>query len=252
MIQTIWRQRSPFNDQTPIKRKYLIFGPKRHAPAGCGPIALAQILTYMNDVRYTFNGRLIDYDRLQNFCTLNNTGNINGVEGEMAAYFLSSLGRSLGTRYSYSFGLTLPISVKHFLERYGYRDVRRTFNPQERKRNVLDALDGGCPVFIASGSRLISFHSWVIDGYRKSVQITKKTDTTTGKVVSSSRGKEALYVHCNYGWHGACNGYYTYDVFDTSAGAKEFANEAERYISEGTQDSGRYHILTNVITFHKR
>ena len=41
-----WHQRSPFNDLYPKKRKYIIFGTKRNAPAGCFPLAIAKILTH--------------------------------------------------------------------------------------------------------------------------------------------------------------------------------------------------------------
>lgn len=252
MIQTIWHQESPFNNLMPSRRKFWVVGPKKKAPAGCGPIALAQILTYMNDVSYSFNGRPINYDLLQGFCTLSNTNTSDPIARDEAAYLLCALGLRLHTVYGYDFGLTLPINVKRFLRDYGYKDVKRTFDANDRKTEILKSMDRGCPVFITSGSRLFSFHSWVIDGYRKEVRVSKTTKTDTGEVLSETRDQETLYVHCNYGWFGGCNGFYTYDVFDTRAGAKEFANEKEKYVSKSLQGKSDYHILTNVITFDRR
>lgn len=252
MIQTIWHQESPFNDLMPHRRKFWLVGPKKKAPAGCGPIALAQILTYMNDVSYSFNGRPINYNRLQGFCTLSNTNTSDPTASYEAAYLLYALGQRLNTVYGYDFGLTLPIYVKRFLRDYGYKDVKRTFDANDRRTEVLKSLDRGCPVFITSGSRWTSFHSWVIDGYRKEVLISKTTKTDTGEVLSETRDQETLYVHCNYGWFGGCNGFYTYDVFDTRAGAKEFTSEKEKYMSKSLQGKSDYHILTNVITFDRR
>lgn len=252
MIQTIWHQESPFNDLMPRRRKFWVVGPKKKAPAGCGSIALAQILTYMNDVAYSFNGRPINYNRLQGFCTLSNTNTSDPTASYEAAYLLYALGQRLHTVYGYDFGLTLPLNVKRFLRDYGYKDVKRTFDANDRRTEVLKSLDRGCPVFITSGSRWTSFHSWVIDGYRKEALVSKTTKTDTGEVISETRDQETLYVHCNYGWFGGCNGFYTYDVFDTRAGAKEFTSEKEKYMSKSLQGKSDYHILTNVITFDRR
>ena len=44
-------------------------------------------------------------------------------------------------------------------------------------------------------------HAWVVDGY---------IDYVTGW-----RSEEHLYLHCNWGWNGNCNGYFLDGVFNT-------------------------------------
>lgn len=213
----------------------------------------------MNDRALWLNGVQIDYPLLQGFCTIDDIpGQVlyDEKSSKMAAYFLGGLGDALGTVYGYSFGLTLPIMVKDFLKWNGYSDVKRSFDPETRKREVIKALDRGCPVFITSGSSITSFHSWVIDGYRKGRTVINTINSETKEVVSSQDTGEVLFVHCNYGWHGACNGFYTYDVFDTRAGAKEYSEAEEEYQKNRNANgsgtgNGNYHILTNVITFDR-
>ena len=48
-------------------------------------------------------------------------------------------------------------------------------------------------------------HAWVADGCRYCIDINTKT-------------KRDIYLHCDWGWYGSCNGYFTGDVFATSAG----------------------------------
>lgn len=52
-------------------------------------------------------------------------------------------------------------------------------------------------------SGVISGHAWVIDGY-----IKRKNVSSTGSVLNNQ-----TLVHCNWGWHGDCNGYFTSGVF---------------------------------------
>lgn len=72
---------------------------------------------------------------------------------------------------------------------------------------VINSLDKGCPVFISAISKVINGHAWVIDGY-----IKRDKKTSSGNIVKSQ-----TLVHCNWGWNGRCNGYFTSGVFKTSS-----------------------------------
>ena len=70
---------------------------------------------------------------------------------------------------------------------------------------VLNSLDNGCPVFMSAIAAVVSGHAWVIDGY-----IMRDYVSSNGVV-----DKSQTLVHCNWGWHGVCNGYFTSGIFKT-------------------------------------
>jgi hypothetical protein len=81
-------------------------------------------------------------------------------------------------------------------------------------------LNNDNPVFVAAISGIVSGHAWVVDGYIDRSRTIRKVKTSTGAVVSSTVENEVL-VHCNWGWHGTCNGYYVSGIFNTKNAPKE-------------------------------
>ena len=63
LLTTAWHQDAPFNNHTPI-----ING--EHAPAGCVPIAIAQVVNY----HQRLDGENIAWDRLQKGACLTEEG----------------------------------------------------------------------------------------------------------------------------------------------------------------------------------
>lgn len=63
-------------------------------------------------------------------------------------------------------------------------------------------------------------HVWVVDGFRylsRRIQIVKYPYTNPDKVeIIESHIENTAYNHINWGWNGMDNGYFLYDVFDTS------------------------------------
>ncbi len=85
-----------------------------------------------------------------------------------------------------------------------------------RYEMITQMLDNGCPVIIYAMPHLNIFlsHAWLIDGYK----IKERTETITtyygGKVTDERRIKQSVkMVHCDFGWKGSCNGYYTSGIF---------------------------------------
>ena len=96
---------------------------------------------------------------------------------------------------------------------------------------VIKSLENKCPVFMSAIAKVFSGHAWVIDGYMK-----RKRVASTGTI-----SERQTLVHCNWGWNGNCNGYFTSGVFKT--------NEAK--ISDGfgqTADNKYWHAF-NTITY---
>ena len=208
MVNTLWTQSTSEHD---IFDKYcpevgLIF--KKKAPAGCVCIAVSQIVAYHEYPSLCCNGVNIDYPSIKQVFRYNNrfyTG--SDATKEMLARFTINIGALCDIKYhsifGYNFGFAWPSDAEQCLRSLGYRNVRLDYVYDENL--VLNSLDKGCPVFMSAISGIISGHAWVVDGYIK-------------REYGSGAGFVADYqtlVHCNWGWHGDCNGYFTSGIFHT-------------------------------------
>lgn len=234
LMNTIWTQEGDGN----LFNKYcpevgLIW--KRTAPAGCVCIAVSQIIAFHEyPTSLACNGLNIDYaaiKKLYSFTDPQNTG--TPIDKEMMAQFILNVGGWCGTKYhsifGKSWGFAWPSGAKECMSTFGYDNV--TLNWGYDEDTVINSLDNGCPVFMSAIAKLISGHAWVIDGYIKRNRVA-----STGTIT-----ERQTLVHCNWGWHGNCNGYFTSGVFKT--------NEAQ--ISDGfrnTEDE-RYWCAFNTITY---
>ena len=89
------------------------------------------------------------------------------------------------------------------------------------RARVVDMLNNNKPVYIRGAeNNNDDGHAWVIDGYHK-YKIDEWERTFIGTFVDEER-IIATYnydlLHCNYGWGGICDGYYTEGIFDTTHG----------------------------------
>jgi len=234
MMNTFWHQSDPFNKYCPTVGLFC----KKKAPAGCVCIALAQIIAYHEypanlickemPIDYALMKKLIYYDGQHlimdsDFDTY-----------EMVARFSITVGRFCNTKYHYifgkSFGFALPADAKTCLEMFGYKNVSLDWGYVESR--VLNALDNGCPVFMSGTTRWGTGHAWVVDGYMKRSRFSR-----TGEVLESK-----TLVHCNWGWSGDNNGYFTSGVFHTG--------KAEMYDLNWEQPrSDNYKCLINTIIY---
>lgn len=106
-------------------------------------------------------------------------------------------------------------------------------------------LRNDCPVLIGA---LVSLeqhhdfwggHAWVIDGYHKEIEKWYYADDNTlYKTVTN------YYVHCNWGWNGDLDGWFTSGLFDTT--------KEKEYDSENNSSYHRnYSWWRRVITYDK-
>lgn len=211
MLSTAWTQSTLSHD---IFDKYcpevgLII--KRKAPAGCVCIAISQIIAYHEfPQNLFFEGTQMDYPQMKQIYyydgeSLCNRGTTTSKE--MLAKFCINIGAWCKTKYhsifGKSWGFAWPSNAKSCLETFGYKNV--SWNLKYDESQVLESLDNGCPVFMSAIAGFCSGHAWVVDGYLKRNYVSSK-----GKVIKSQ-----TLVHCNWGWSGDCNGYFTSGVFHT-------------------------------------
>ena len=226
MLTTLWHQESPFNDNTPIKG---FLTTPRHSPAGCIPIAIAQIMAYNEYPTYlTCNSIVCDWVQMKSaFNTSNIYSSYESRKGDantqvQVANFVSTIGAWCETFYwvghFQQYGFALPVNARNCMIKFGYSNAKRFYGYYEAQGK--DMLESGKPFLIAANSGVTNGHAWVVDGSITREQNSRIVNNTTGETISSYTNNEFL-VHCNWGWGGLSNGYYTSGVFKPKSGPIE-------------------------------
>lgn len=235
-----WEQHSPFNDSYPKRRKYIIFGHKRRAPAGCFPLAIAKILTHFEYPSvFITNGYAVNWRGLKSSCLPTQ------IDRKSAAALLRGISNGCDSWYFYSGTFTFPHKATSFMRHIGLSNAHSHGYSFSR---VTDMIDEGKPLLIYSipGINVTKSHCWNIDGY-KIKERTVYTKKYRGKTLisSSTKTETCNMVHCDFGWKGHCNGYYVSGIFKLNDSNREKDNQF---------DSGKkvhYNHLLKVITYNK-
>jgi len=200
LLTTEWGQRGGFNRFCPP------FGGETRYPAGCVAVAMAQVLNYwacrVNETgtkSYTWNSQTLtanighaNYQWTQMHPTLSNEHN---------ALLIYHTGVACEMDYGEGGSSSVPSRARNGLrDYYGISnsiDIKwRIWWSTSSWRNLLqEQLDSGNPI-IYSGGSLSGGHAWVIDGY-------------------DSNGA----FHCNWGWQGWQDGYYSLGSFENENGS---------------------------------
>ena len=200
-LETKWTQYSPFND----------FLNNKDIPAGCVAIATAQILAH-NEVapKDSFNGHPYDWDLMKTVYNYKDFSYKGGAEAqEIVSAFSKEVGKYENCRIRYrendSYGYA--DGAKRTFKNYGYKDVKKYLGFGKKKQEkVIAQLTYGLPVYIDGLDKSWSGHAWVIDGFF----VRNIYYASTGKLKEQER-----MFHCNWGWHGASDGYYSQGIFNT-------------------------------------
>lgn len=216
LLNTKWHQSSPFNDKAPEKRKYWLFGSKSKAPAGCVPIAIAQIVTHNKfPSNMTVNGVKMDWNSMNSAYSYLSYSATPEVQN-MISTFTRSIGVSCDSKYTYHWTFTFPKKPVKYLESLGYKNVK--YRLGKYTNTCIDMISEGKPVFISAISGLFGGHGWVLDGFRVyEREVIKKQGST---IVNSWKETRTL-VHSNFGWGGLADGYYAAGTFNLKNGAEE-------------------------------
>ncbi|MEG1950130.1 MAG: C10 family peptidase [Odoribacter sp.] len=221
MLKTKWAQEYPFNEKHPLATAR--FSCNHHAIAGCVSIALGQLMSYYkwpqnyNGVNYSWSDAVINCVRNTSDPTVVNE--VSSLTHEICAIGHAQYGgcdkydcaNSAGTKYSlnanesaYVPGTSIyQADISSILTQMGYQHSNfQTYNTQD----VIATVKNNIPVLsIGLGS---GFHAWIIDGY---------SDFTRYRYYDGwmYESTDFSLIHCNFGWGGQSNGYYTSEVFDT-------------------------------------
>lgn len=235
-----WNQGSPFNDLYPRRRKFLICGNRRNAPAGCFPLAIAKILTHFEfPSRFTYNGYTVNWTELKS--------SFETTVGELsAAHLLRGISSGCGSLYFYEGTFTFPKNATSYMRSIGFNNAHSYSYSFDRVKGMIDK---GCPLVIYSvpGINIFKSHSWNIDGY-KIKERTVTTNTYKGNTLqdTTTKTETCKMVHCDFGWRNRkCNGYYVSGVFKL--------NDSNIEHDPGSSYGGdtNYNNLLKVITYDK-
>lgn len=212
LLQTKWDQWSPYNDECDWNSTHT-----GRCPAGCTNIAVGQILTYnQSGASISIAGDSFSWS-LINGCKY---GVYQSVDAKSeVARFIHTLGVKMGTTYSDLSSETYVSKVPGMLIQAGLRNASLISYTKNSGKNMICTKK--VPFFIhgTHAANVNSGHHWVIDGWN---EYTKQSWMTTfgpnNQVNPEVLLSEEYYclVHCNFGWGGECDGYYWFDLFDTT------------------------------------
>ena len=248
MLTTNWHQGSPFNDEAPYRRWFPWQEPKR-SPAGCFPIAIAQILAYHEKISVS-NGYKLDWKNIkENLCVYNKSDN-KGVTYENMrgiAYLLQSLSIYCRAKHTPDFTFVFPHNARKTMAIfYGNATTHCSYDNDV----VYNMLKNNKPVLVCAISGIVDGHAWVIDGYLLRTKEIKNTiiNESGDKCVFSTYENQQL-VHCNWGWVGSCNGYYLQGIFNTKNGAVEVETDFNEKKDKYNKSDNNFNWFLRVISY---
>ncbi len=215
-LNTKWSQEAPFNNSCPCKTNSTIL----HKPAGCVPIGVGQLLRfYEYPSPNMVNGVLYDWDLIGQL-DYGVTASNPTLAQDITADYIYEIGTMMDANYG-----DLVTTVSHsnrdvFLRSIGYASARAVPWDASIAENILwvqkEPLGtrGNC-----AGSSV--GHFWVLDGWMNVIKNVWRLVKEYGAVLPErtliSSTLDSQLVHCNYGWGGAYDGYYTPCAYDLSA-----------------------------------
>lgn len=231
-----WEQGYPFNVECPIV-KQCSDGALKQADVGCVPLAIGKIMVHFKKP-----------------ATINHEGRTIALDAPMtvvsAAGLLRHLGESCLSLYFYKGTFTFPLLASLYMSAKGYKNVKYSSYDTNK---VIDMINNGCPVFICSIPKdkfnydLNNSHGWNIDGYKKKM-VTTTTDYYLNGVYQRTDTESTVFymVHCDFGWRGYSNGYFTSGIFNLGASDVEF-DDLDKVGSKKTN----YNWYLKTITYSK-
>jgi len=189
LLTTTWNQWNPFNKYCP-----------EGCPAGCYPVALAQVMNYWKWPKETqgylntigeyhsdvdFSGHVYDWDNMKDHYGVDYLARptYNATEANAVAYLLADIGTAFNTEYDPK-GSSTSFVVDPLVYNFGYEAQYESHHAESASDLVyyikMD-LDKERPVLYAGGHS----HAMVCDGYTSND-----------------------YFHFNFGWGGEADGYY--------------------------------------------
>lgn len=246
MLTTVWHQNSPFNDNAPMLNWAFWQKWKKRSPAGCFPIAIAQIIAY-HEMMSECNGYKLNWKSIKKNLYVNNKPNEEGASYEdkrAVAYLLQFLSISCRAKHTPDFTFVFPHNARKTMEFvYGNAATHCSYD----NGVVYNMLKNKKPALVCAISKIVDGHAWVVDGYLHRAQPVICIRNREGKEHRDTSYRDQYLVHCNWGWKGLCNGYYSQGIFNLKNGA--VAVEKNNGESENDKSNNNFNWFLRVISY---
>ncbi|OJU50010.1 MAG: hypothetical protein BGN96_10460 [Bacteroidales bacterium 45-6] len=208
-VITNWRQGSPYN--------YYVPGPY----AGCVPVAVGQVMAF-HKYPLSYSGYSFNWAEMLSIPT---SYSINDLGSNNIAKLMYYLGTSNNLNASYMIDGTgaNTDNIQRTFKNFGYTNTGS--NSSYNTTQVQFSIESSKPVIsygyalkdvtnnflgLITTTKYSGGHAWVIDG----ILIRRRL---VGRASQQNYEYETL-VHCNWGWGGQADGFYSSSSFDTNVG----------------------------------
>ncbi len=222
LMNTNWNQ--GYWEVSGVYNKYCIKDNGKIAYAGCSITASAMMIAY-NAFPQTLkvNGTTLNYEKMTEH---KNPNSVAAQYREHISLLMGGLFNNIDRLFAFNCGTCVtPQQIKLFMENMGYTNVVRhksdSFS-QTILSNVSSMLRKQLPVFVSAFRGAASGHSWVIDG-------------------SAYTEGDTYCLHCNWGWGGLCNGYFSYTCFQPGS---PIISDGNDYDDGGDAYDKRFRVIT--------
>lgn len=229
---------SHFNQVAPFNNDYdVIPNSTRKYYAGCGIVALAQILSFnkieKNVGPSVISGKTINWRVIETAINKQDSAykhsyrNIKTInvctetENEELAKLHRAIFDSVEATTTPDGTYLSWLQAKYFLENRGCKNVTRTYY---RDDLVVDMLvNKGLPIYTQGWcTECDDGHAWVIDGRRRFERYANNLyieycdgEELSRYSISEPTGEEDILIHCNWGYEGDRDGYFHSGIFDS-------------------------------------
>lgn len=242
-LRTKWNQYSPYNN-------FCYDDDWNKCPAGCVTIAVAQTILHTNPQNsdyITLNGEEFSVELL-NWKRINEqipADKVEIVNYEVARY-VSKLAQMLEITFRPGGSEGNYHELETILTDLGCYDAELTYvDDSDFEGNIRDQLYvRGLPLpFAGKDNSTGSGHAWVLDAYVHNV-VDVFLVTVEGNAIVRKEyfgRQETRKVHCNFGWAGSCDGYYSFAIFDLSTALPDADTVGEINDISSAMTYNRYH-----------
>ncbi len=249
LLRTKWHQRAPYNNDSPVIGNTV-------CPAGCGVIAVAQVLMYHKYPADSIciNNEWFNWSLLSRYQYTSVLPKTPEATAEVAA-FVRAIGISMNANYQSNVTTTDRYAARNILSNIFPSDAAVSLQSGLDENIVQGFIDTNNPILIRGENYDGGIgHMWVIDGHCTYVfdvwEVLKDTSFSPYLELGRTyKGRETVFkLHCNFGWGGVCDGYYTPRVFNTQWALNDA--DIEKYHGDYAGSSGNnYNSNFAIITY---
>ncbi len=183
-------------------------------PAGCIPLATASIISHIKHT-LVYDNRFYDFDAINNGIGGNHSLMSYAEATDKLARFICDIGIAMGVyfddeKFTTWCSISAPLNL-FSATNCNIKTTSSSGNPvmyDYDAKKISDFLLDSCLIYMtgcnADKTGYQDGHGWVVDGcaYYSNYDMFLQKEVRT-----------CIYLHCDWGWDGSGNGYYTGDVF---------------------------------------